>query len=444
MDDYQTLPARQDHAHRRRDRRALELRDAQRGRHHRAAARLSMMGPGSHACPDARRGCGRALATCAGTQSVLTCAGMSVGYGTLSELVRGKRRAKSSPVGTKKYASRHRRQRRAERVSSSVVEGVLDHIADVAERMANGEVQLSQEVARQHARGRAHEGSTSRTCCATSPRCAARSCATARLAIRPRRAAGQALVRAPDGARPRDRRGGDRVRRATTYEQRDRTLALARPRDERGRSRARRSTTRASKPCVCSRRRCRWRTSARCSCATASSCARAPASAPTWTSARLPVRERGRSAGASRARLRRDRVAPVHAASLLRHEPIDTTRSMRCCACRCTCAGELIGVVYVGSQRTLEFEDDDIRLMTALARRVAQALSQSMETERAQQAVRARDDVLGHGVARPRQSARRDPDQRVVAARLRVTGDGRGREKGAAGDLSAALRACGA
>jgi signal transduction histidine kinase len=322
---------------------------------------------------------------------------MSVGYATLSELVRGKR-----PQILSAWDEEVRRlapHAPPSAISSRGIAAVLDHIADVAERIADGEVQLSQEVPRQHARERAGEGSELADVVRdfAALRSAILRCSREDVAAGDGKGAVAERKRDTERWVSLDRAIDEAVIACVAYydEQRERTprwldrltnallesktlddacqqllcvLNQAVPLADVGAAFLRDGDYLRPRACV----------------------------GPDMDLARLSVVSLDEALVWSTATPHEARAVPaVHAAPLLRHEPIDRDAIDALLYLPLHSAGELLGVVYLGSQRTTEFPADDVRLATALARRAAAALSQPMATERARQAVRARDEVLG-------------------------------------------------
>ena len=329
---------------------------------------------------------------------------MPVSNGTLGELVRAKR-PEILAAGTTKRANSRRRARRCGPPAGEAITTLLDHVAEVAERMAAGESQLSQEVARQHARGRAHEGLEFAEVLRDFAALRARDHAQ-----RPARAAA-AAARRPTRARPRDRRGGDRVR-SQHIEQRDRSL--------------------------------RWVDRMACAILETKTlddaCRQALAvfiqavpladvaaiflrdgeflrpracSGPEMELGRLPVLNLEEALVFNSAAQREPQqppaqpLIPANAAALLRPNAVDgdTIDALVCLPLQC--AGELIGIVYVGSAAHPRVRRRRPALVDgAGAARGRGAQSADRNRARPRCGARARRRA-GHGVARPRQSARR-------------------------------------
>jgi signal transduction histidine kinase len=316
---------------------------------------------------------------------------MPVSNGTLGELVRAKRPEilaawhdevrKLAPAGTPVRPA-----------AGEAITTLLDHVAEVAERIAAGESQLSQEVARQHARGRAHEGLEFAD--------VLRDFAALRAAIM-RCSQTQPPQQPLEGLLALDRAIDEAVIAcvAQHLDQRDRSLRWV-------------------DRMVCAILETKTLEDA-CRQALAVFIQAVPladlaaiflrdgdflrpraCSGPDMELARLPVLNLEEALVFDAAAQREPQqpaaqpLIPANAAALLRPAAVDGDSIDALVCLPLQCAGELIGLVYVGSLRTPVFADDDLRLLTALARRAAAALSQPIETERAHQAVRGRDDVL--------------------------------------------------
>ena len=311
-----------------------------------------------------------------------------MGYETLTQLVRGKR-AQILEAWEDEVNKLAPLPKSVTPMSSAAVAPLLDHIADIAERMDAGDVQLSQEAARRHARGRAHEGLELSDVLRdfSALRSAILRCGLAGQAEAERsfaylialdRAIDESVIACIAYYHEQHQRTSHWVDRITGVLLESTTLddacrqalcvfSQAVPPMDVGAVFLRDEDYLRPRACI----------------------------GPDMDLARLPVLSVDEALVWSTASPHEARPrAPMHAGPLLRHEPIDHDAIDALLCLPLHCAGELIGVLYVGSQRTLEFADDDVRLMTALARRVGQALRQPMRSERAHQALRARDDAL--------------------------------------------------